>query len=661
MSKLEDIIKRASQKYYEDGSSELSDPEFDKKLNELKEENPNSPLLTDVGHGYDIDLDTTSGQRLPHKYGYIQGLTKAYKWSELDEEFKGCPLYCAPKMDGMSVVVYYSQDNISLALTRGARDGATGIDVTDKVKHILRKNSCRPTGTQFTGAIRGEIMMSYNNFDTYCNRYPMGLDGKKKPSNPRNTTAGIMNRKDVKSEDLELLDIIFYHVVGFEISDQFNADTYNKLDPFDSMMLLLCDVVGDPRYVVPIMKTTLDEATLDAETQSLRNSLRWSSDPVQQIYPTDGLVFNRSVQWDSETSEVTYVAQAFKFESEIAQMTVQDVEWEMSKTRYAIPTIRMEPTELAGTTVTFATGLNAEFIQKNDIGPGTIVEVEKHGEIIPFVNRVVSTVEGNASMITTCPDCGHVLGWKGVHLHCNNSNCSNAKRQDLLSWVNFLSPLDNFGDKLRMKYLTNLLKNEEDVSVESLMKVLDNTKISDYSVFGTQDKLFIDMLHNLITCKLTWSQILQALNIPRFGEITCDKFGQYPECILEIADKSSDIDSKYLKYLSDLIGYANAQSIVENRYKFYRIKLIPNLSSRIVNVKTECKKGQIAITGSLSVKRSDFEKLCTEFGWSCGELKKSTSFLVTNTPDSKSSKNMKADKFGVTKITEIEFINRYLK
>lgn len=666
MSRLEDIIKKASQKYYEDGSSELSDSEFDNKLKELKKENPNSPILTDVGHGYDIDKDSNSGKRLPHRYGYIQGLTKAYNWSELDIVYKqGQQCWCAPKLDGMSIVVYYKDGVIDLALTRGARDGATGIDVTNKVRHILEKNDCILNATsEFTGAIRGEILMSFDNFELYCERYPMGIDGKKKPSNPRNTAAGIMNRKEVSNEDLNLLDIICYHIVGLEyIDDDFIRHSYSSIF---NMMCTLCNLMN-PKYVVPIRQITLKENSFLQDTVDLRdNQLRFIQNDLRplmkDVYPTDGLVFNHDCILDTETHEIKYVAQAFKFDSEIAITHVEQVEWEMSKTRYAIPTVRMSPVTLAGTTVTFATGFNAQFIKENNIGPGTVIEVEKHGEIIPAINKVIQASPDNAQMVTLCPDCGHRLAWKGVHLICENENCSNAKRQDLLAWVNFLSPLDNFGDKLRMKYMTELLKNEGDVSVESLMKVLSEAPIFSYQVSGAQDELFVKMIHNLITCKLSWSQILQSLNIPRFGEITCEKFSKYPDDILKLSSKEFHIDSTYFNRLVSIIGAANAQSIVDNRDKFYRITLIPNLSNRVKCEEDSVEeKGQIAITGTLSVKRTEFEKLCKQYGWSCGELKKTTAFLVTNTPDSNSSKNAKADKFGVPKITEIEFRNKYLK
>lgn len=666
MSRLEDIIMKASQKYYEDGSSELSDSEFDHKLKELKKENPNSPILTDVGHGYDIDKDSNSGKRLPHRYGYIQGLTKAYNWSELDIVYKqGQQCWCAPKMDGMSIVVYYKDGIIELALTRGARDGATGIDVTDKVRYILEKNDCILNAvSEFTGAIRGEILMSFDNFNLYCERYPMGVDGKKKPSNPRNTAAGIMNRKEVSNEDLNLLDIIFYHIVGLEhIDADFTTHSYSSIF---NMMCTLCNLIN-PKYVVPIRQITLKENSFLQDTVDLRdNQLRFIQNDLRplmkDVYPTDGLVFNYDCILDKETHEIKYVAQAFKFDSEIAITHVEQVEWEMSKTRYAIPTVRMSPIQLAGTTVTFATGFNAQFIKENNIGPGTCVEIEKHGEIIPVINQVIQTSPDNAQMISFCPDCGHPLEWKGVHLVCVNENCSNAKRQDLLAWVNFLAPLDNFGDKLRMKYLTELLKHEDDVSVESLMNFLQHNGLRNDEISGTHDKLFANMIYKLRASELSWSQILQALNIPRFGEITCTKFAEYPAEIKRLADESTELNAGYTRYLSELIGTANAQSCLDNRYKFYRINLIPNLENRVIQQSTNVEnKGQVAITGSLSVKRAEFEQLCKQFGWVCGELKKTTSYLITNLPDSNSSKNQKADKFGVPKITEVEFRNKYLK
>lgn len=665
MSKLEDIIKKASQDYYTDGSSELSDPEFDRKLRALELENPNSPILTDVGHGYDIELDSNAGQRLPHRYGYIQGLTKAYNWSELDNVYKeNQSCWCAPKMDGMSIVVYYTTGVVDLALTRGARDGATGIDVTKKVKYILEKNQCiLNSSSEFTGAIRGEIVMSYDNFNKYCEKYPLGMDGKKKPSNPRNTAAGIMNRKDVSKEDLSFLDIIFYHIVGVEYIDP--EFTTVSDDSIHNMMYSLCSLISG-KYIVPIKEVILHEDSLVEDAKDLRDNRLYVQTfegrrLMKDVYPTDGLVFNHACILDIQSHEMRYTAQAFKFESEVAVTRVEQVEWDMSKTRYAIPTVRMSPVSLAGTTVTFATGFNAEFIQKNNIGPGTIVEVEKHGEIIPVINQVIQTSPDNAQMITFCPDCGHPLQWKGVHLACVNEQCSNAKRQDLLAWVNFLSPLDNFGDNLRMKYLTEMMKNEDDVSVESLMKVLKYIW-KGLEPSGSQDVLFNNMITNLTESTLSWSQILQALNIPRFGEITCSKFAKYPKEIRKLADKSEELSKEYERHLSDIIGAANAQSCLDNRYKFYRINLIPNLENRLIRQSVSVEdKGQIAITGSLSVKRSEFERMCKQFGWTCGELKKTTSFLVTNSPDSSSSKNKKADKFGVPKITEVEFRNKYLK
>lgn len=102
---LEDAIKDASQKYYTDGSSPVTDEEFDSMLDELKNKDPDNALLTQVGHGYDVDeyVMKTGKKKVKHKYGLIGSLDKAYNWSELSKELKHTLVDVSLKLDGISV------------------------------------------------------------------------------------------------------------------------------------------------------------------------------------------------------------------------------------------------------------------------------------------------------------------------------------------------------------------------------------------------------------------------------------------------------------------------------------------------------------------------------------------------------------------------------
>ena len=195
MTDLEVIIQRAAQAYYTDGSSNLSDAEFDALVDQLRRENPDS-LLFRVGWGYDISNDTTPGMKRKHLYTTIGSLTKCHDLKEVGTEFLGVPVDVSTKLDGLSCVLYYENSLLKYALTRG--DSFTGIDITDKVLKIQPKfaRTCRP----FTGAIRGEILMSFHNFEEFQKNH---ADAK----NPRNSTAGLINGKDTFN-DLHYLSIV---------------------------------------------------------------------------------------------------------------------------------------------------------------------------------------------------------------------------------------------------------------------------------------------------------------------------------------------------------------------------------------------------------------------------------------------------------------------
>src|SRR5574344_1595597 len=116
-------IKDAAQKYYEDGSSPLTDIEFDAKVDELRELDPDADVLS-VGWGYDINADSTPGEKVAHRYGVVGSLDKCHNWKELGSDFQWRSLAASLKLDGISIALYYKKGKLQQALTRG--DGSTG-------------------------------------------------------------------------------------------------------------------------------------------------------------------------------------------------------------------------------------------------------------------------------------------------------------------------------------------------------------------------------------------------------------------------------------------------------------------------------------------------------------------------------------------------------
>ena len=623
-SDLEKKIQEQSQKYYEDGSNDLTDSEFDTLVDQLKIENPQSELLK-TGWGYDVSKDKNSRKKFNHKYGLVGSLDKCHNWQELSTDLKDTDIWVSLKLDGISVVLYYENGNLVRALTRG--DGYTGIDITNKIKNMVPYS----IDNTFTGAVRGEIIMSFSNFEKYIEIHP---DAK----NPRNTVAGLIGSKDIV-EDLKYLDILVYTIIADE-----SDSLYTMVDVIEFLRSNFLNVAPYSYYYV-------DENNFASLMKSIHDEYE-----SQYSVPTDGLVLStNTIMIDPESHYISYNSQAFKFPAESKETIVKSVIWDMSKTGYAIPRIHFDKLQLSGTDVEFATGFNAKYILDNNIGVGTKVVVTKRGEIIPYIVKIVQAT--HADIIYKCPYCDNDLVFEGVHLVCNNINCPNMVEQDTLCWLNNLVPLDNFGDTLRLKYLRKSVVPGKDITIETIMEGFLNPFIDQLNV-GVQDRLFSTMCNKLYNDRFSLKSAIAALNIPRFGDVTCKKLAQYPDLVKTLMDSAiSNTSPNTLKFIDSYIGNANGESIRKHLSKFKRLKYIWDRIDLYTDIDI---KKKVCITGTLSVKRSDFEKELNEHGYELSSsVTRDTICLITNVLSGTSSKHKQATKLGIVKLTEAQFREKY--
>ena len=629
-AKRQALIKEASQLYYSSGTSPLSDAEWDKLLEEEKQENPNSPLLG-IGHGYDIFK--TSGEKFPHKYGIVGSLDKCHDWYEYPKGLKNIKVCSTLKLDGLSCAMYYRNGIMYQALTRG--NGEIGIDITDKIYKIVPQYFTLADKT-FTGAVRGEILMPLDNFDEYAKANP---DAK----NPRNTTAGLINAKEL-SEDLKYLTVIVYSVIGIETTEVYPFPLYPFGD-YKSMNTWLKSNFGVSNVVEVHTATYTQEVDFMKDMFKLRES--WNG-----RFPSDGIVITDdklNFVSSANGAYVQYNASAFKFKAESEETTIVGIEWNLSKTKYLIPTILVNPVQLSGATVRRCAGCNAKNILDNGLGIGAKIEMLRSGEVIPYLEKVLEPK--TPELPTLCPSCGAELVWDGVHLKCPNSDCSDIQIQDLLVWCNNIAPTEGLGDTLKLKFFEEV-HNAMDIPISidgayKMAQLYDGARLT--SEAGTQFKLFTKMLSGLMHNKVSVISALKALNIPRLGDATAELLSHYKE------DIDLLISGGIPNNLAYKIGNANAESIITYRNKFSRLKLVYD-NIQFYEEFPNNSKIKVAITGSLTtMTRNQFEKILNANGFVLSDISKDTKYLITNTPDSGSSKNAKADKLGIEKITEAAF------
>lgn len=356
MTRLEELeleIPRLATLYYA-GNPEVDDSDFDMMVEELKELNPDSTILDTVGWGSGIEQ--IPGKKRPHKYGLVGSLAK-YKTIE------SLPVYpdivVSAKLDGLSCVLYYVNGKLDYALTRG--NGIEGIDITDKVIKILDGKGTVLTDKNFTGAVRGELVFSSNDWSRFIDKYPEYNSPNK---NPRNVGAGLINRNDL-SEDLEYMSLVVYNIIAYEGSEIY--DTQGRVYEF---------LNANYAKVCPCIRMMHHKITIERFSELY--------DEYKALYPCDGLVYGSYVLTHKEYSQV-----AFKFDAEAKESEVIGIEWQVTRTGKLTPVILINTIQLSGTNVSRATAYNARFVKDNNIHVGSRVIIQKSNEIIPKIVAVL--------------------------------------------------------------------------------------------------------------------------------------------------------------------------------------------------------------------------------------------------------------------------------
>lgn len=624
---IENAIIESSTKYYTTGTSDLSDTEFDYLVSMLRAMDPTNPILTKTGWGYTVN----SHDKCKHVNGKIIGIPDKLPPNKAGKITGNLSFIITPKLDGVSVISYYEEGRYVGSLTRG--DGEYGENITFHIRDKVPKRLIDCEGKPITGMIRGEFIINKNTWKMkYADQF----------KSARNFGAGVLNRKEV-SPLVKDFDIVHYSLF----------DCYRDVPYIEQLNILRYNNIQCVEY-----KELSSISGLQSE-EVCKNLLHELNNG---IYECDGLVV-MALQEDG-----SYKRYAIKWNENGIPTTVVDMVWEQSRLGKFNPVAIINPVEASGATIKRASAFNYQYVMDNKLGIGSQINIVRSGDVIPYIVNVGSESDDNKCP-THCPNCGTELIQNGVDLICPNKSCSGISRVNRLYFINSVCPVDGMGENILSAVLdyfnindviglldvcTRYNKHKAEMQF-TILRLCKNTKGFGDSTF----KKICELFGNMFNQERNVIDIIAGLGLNALGLKNTEK----------IFSNIHDAESMEAFLNSDLnisltgVSYVAIDSVRENREYIKKVlSYFPMLKYASIeeNEENMLKYDMgIAITGGLSCPRRKFLEKCSKHGIYETTIAKAK-VLVTNDPNSGSSKNKTAIKNGIKVMSEEEFVKEYL-
>lgn len=614
IQELENLLAHYARCYY-NGQPEISDAEYDELESELRDLDADNAILRRVG------ADPESGsKKIKHKapvgsLNKIHTIDEATKWHWKHQK----AILVQPKLDGLTIVLYYEKRQLCHAVTRG--NGFVGVDVT---KNISKAQGV-PKQIQYdkSVAVRCEAVIAKDIFQkVFATDY----------ANARNAASGIVNRKDgAHAEHLRL--------IAFDIQ-LFDEPAHLAINFFSWLKTNGFIFAPTNEIFRPGLKELPD--LIDQYTES-RDAYE---------YDIDGLVLKFAHLSDRNQAPDELRpswAIAYKFANQEAYTKIIDIQWSVGKTGRINPIAILEPVNVGGVTISRCTLNNIAYIEALGIGPGDTVLVARCNDVIPKIEAVV-TKAGNPAFKapTKCPVSGKPTVRKGRFIFSPEPEESQIRSMAIEAWI-VIHEIKHFGPALQ-DALSAELNGPADLY---RLTEKDITSKAGWGAKSAQ-KILDEIGEKRQT---TLPKLLTSLAITALGPSRAQNIGD--KCtiqeLLEIIEKS---DAYSFLEKIPAIGAGSAKEIIDGLR--LRKQMIIDLVS-VVEITKPVSTTQLAeygflFTGKLNtMKRKDAQDIVAKYG---GSLKwdRSKNYLVTNDPESGSNKNQKAIAQGVKIINEQQFV-----
>jgi DNA ligase (NAD+) len=651
---LREKIRHHEYRYYVLDNPEMSDADFDKLMNELKRLEAEHPeLITPDSPTQRVGGKPREGFVKAKHSSPMLSLDNAYSEEELRDwerrvhELTGrtdLEYMCELKLDGMSLALVYTDGRLERGVTRG--DGTTGEDVTSNVRTVrsipltIAKDKLKKAGIPADFEVRGEMLMPLAAFRRLNEeRERQGLATF---ANPRNFTAGTVRQLEPSITAERRMDFFAYMLLK-------DGRTY-----FDRQSKTMDALEWAGFKVNPNRKLAKSLAEVWKFIQS------WESKRESLPYEIDGIVIKVDrTAWQRElgfTGKAPRWAIAYKYAARGGVTEIEDIVPQVGRTGKLTPVAWLKPVSIGGTTVSRATLHNMDEIERLGVKIGDWVEVERGGDVIPKVVKVVEDQKhprGKKQFVMPehCPVCGgNVVRTPGeVDHRCVNANCPAKLQGTILHFASrHVMNIDGLGEAL-VNQLTErgLVKNVADLYKLTKDDLLKLERMGEKSA----DNVLAEIEASK---KLPLERVIYGLGIRFVGERTAQFLAEHFGSLDAIMNASAE----QLEEVNE-VGPRIAESIVEFFGDEHNRKLVSDLRKAGLTFAGQKKEKGTKLAGKTFVltgtlerhTRDEAKKMIEDAGGRVsGSVSKKTDYVVAGSDAG--SKLDKARELGVSVIGE---------
>lgn len=662
VQQLRKQLQEASYAYYVLDNPIMEDTVYDRLYRELQELETKYPQLitTDsptqrVGERPATQFNSVkhniSLYSLENAFNIEEFTTWQSRWRRIKPEINSFEYVSELKIDGSALALTYENGVLVRGVTRG--DGIAGEDITQNIKTIrsipLRLNLENPPPRV---EVRGEGFLALDVFKQINQEREKA--GEQLFANPRNAAAGTLRQLDSRIVAQRRLDFFAYtlHIPGTDDAD-ITKTQWESLELLQRMGF----------RVNPNRK-------ICADLEEVRKYYEyWDTERLNLPYMTDGVVVKiNSLELQEQlgfTQKFPRWAVALKYAAEEAPTRVEAISVNVGRTGALTPLAELTPVQLAGTTVSRATLHNIDYVRSLDIRIGDTVIVHKAGEIIPEVVRVLTELRPPGTTPFEMPACCPVCHQPVVKLpeeavtRCVNVSCPAILKGALVHWASRDAlDINGLGEKLVQqmveKEIVHSVADLYDLTVENLLTL------------ERMGKKLAEKLINAIAASKSqpWSRVLYGLGIRHVGSVNAQTLTQKFTNVAQLtAASDTAIEAVYG------IGPEIALSV----YQWFRVPAnqtlinrlqaaglqLANLESDVAS--TSANSGKFSgktfvITGTLpTLKRDEAKESIEKAGGKVTDsVSAKTDYLVVG--EKAGSKLQKAEKLGITRLSEVELL-----